>query len=286
MADIIEANTSGSGDPADVARDVVVPVVSSSDVERVLPWATWLAVCTSAPVHLLGAATHGAASIERRTELETAAEHLRRCGLIVDTLVRETTDFVALVGEVAGDRPGSVICVSVHAPEGRGRATPDPLLRHVVERSRGPVLFVGPHVRQFVEPRRLIAALDGGSASRPIVPLVEAWARALGLEIDVVHVAGPHATSGGVGRDIDVAMAEDVALLGLAADLRRHGLTPSTEVLHSRVPAAAIIEHARRDPPAIVVVATHALRTVPTVARGSVAEQVVQWSPVPVVVAT
>ncbi len=252
-------------DPTTVDR-VVVPVDGSVFAERALGLARTLA----APEHwevlrLHVLPLHGAEVRPVRAELEAQAAHPNE----------------AIVEEA--DRPGALLCMASH---GRGRvgglllgSTAEAVLRTV----HAPVLLVGPRyaVRDLDQPlQRVVVALDGSHAAEVVVPTAVAWARWLGLPLELVQVVVPglEASSnapGGPEPGFESGYLRSVA--------RSFGSAVSWDVLHGEDPARAIVDHARRD--ALVVLTTHGRTGLPRLTVGSVAAGVVHHAEGPLLVA-
>jgi nucleotide-binding universal stress UspA family protein len=263
-----------------VPRHVVVPLSAHWDAQRALPAAIWLATRAQAPVSLLTVAFDASSVESRHAELERIGDDLRARGLDVTTRVRRTEEVAAAIVEEARLRPGSVICMPSHGPGRLAELAIGTVTQDVVDHAPGPILFVGPHVETVDPPRRLVAAVDDRAPSLRAVSLVDHWARAFHLEVELVEVLGRRVATQFVPGDV----VESATLQGYAQTLRAHGLEPSWDVLHGRDRSAAIADHVRGRGGSLVVVGTHARHGIPRLAQGSVAMQIVHHSPVPVVV--
>ena len=154
-------------------------------------------------------------------------------------MVRRSDEVAATIVEEARLRPGSVICMPTHGPGRLAELAIGTVTQDVVDHAPGPVVLVGPHVAAIAAPQRLVAAVDDTSTSARAVSLVDRWARAFGLDVELVEVLDPH--TGGRYELGDVL--ESATLQGYATGLRAHGVDPSWEVLHGRDRTAAIVGH-------------------------------------------
>jgi nucleotide-binding universal stress UspA family protein len=150
----------------------------------------------------------------------------------------------------------------------------------VVGHAPGPVLLVGPHVATIAAPRRLVAAVDDGSPSVHAASFAGHWARAFGLDLELVEVLDDRTAPALAGGDT----LESTTLQGYAAQLEGQGVEASWDVLHGRHVRDAILRHLADRPDAWAVVGTNARHGISRLALGSVAMQVVHHSSVPVVV--
>ena len=105
------------------------------------------------------------------------------------------------------------------------------------------------------------------------------------LLVSVIDPSGLWLPTGGYRQRIDQARdARQVAAQGLVDRARREGVSVRTLIWEGD-PAEAIVEAAVAEGVDLIVVGSHQRRGVDRLVMGSVSEQVVRTSPVPVVVA-
>lgn len=126
--------------------------------------------------------------------------------------------------------------------------------------------------------RRILVPTDGSANSERALPYALAVARRTGGEIDLVHVRGPE-EGGGVVTD-PAAIAESLRAMAARAGA---GETAKASVLHGPV-TETILGHARGWGADLVVLTTHGRGPVSRCWIGSVADDLIRSSSVPVLV--
>src|SRR4029079_6048848 len=144
-------------------------------------------------------------------------------------------------------------------------------------------------------PMRILLATDGSTSSAMAATLVENIPWPLGTSIDIVRVVddaipnrieGPWPLGLSVGSDIQAADIQDAedSLVEAAKAFRRLGLTTEHAVLRGR-PADALLDRIDRHRHDVVVVGTRGSSVVTQALVGSVPAELIDRSPVPVLVA-
>jgi nucleotide-binding universal stress UspA family protein len=142
---------------------------------------------------------------------------------------------------------------------------------------------------------RILLATDGSANAAIAAALVGNIPWPLGSSIDVVRVLedpalngveGPWPMALPVASDIQAAAVEEAedALLGVAEPLRERGLNTAHAVLHGR-PAGALLDWIEGHRPDLVVVGTRGSSVLTQALVGSVSAELIDRSPVPVLVA-
>lgn len=142
---------------------------------------------------------------------------------------------------------------------------------------------------------RVLLAIDGSAGSAVAAKLVENIHWPVGSSVEVVQVVrernldvvlGPSLVAFPVPRDIEVTAVHDAesTLRAAVEPLRKLGLTTHHTVLHGR-PAEAILDLIDRRRPDLVVVGTRGNSEIAQAFLGSVSTELVDRSPVPVLVA-
>jgi nucleotide-binding universal stress UspA family protein len=125
--------------------------------------------------------------------------------------------------------------------------------------------------------RQIIVPLDGSATAATALPPARALAKQTGAELTLVRVVPP--SLGLVNRK---AAAADLYLQRIAAELAKGDLGVVTVVPEGEAPVEQIVETVRTRGADLVVMATHGRGGLHRALRGSVAEQVLGNSPVPV----
>jgi nucleotide-binding universal stress UspA family protein len=279
-------------------RHVLVPLDGSEFALRALPTARGLADRLGAAVSTISVA-----------DTQDDAVHLRA---LASAAIRvEVGDDSALV--VVGEEPSDaivqraatlgscVVCLSTH---GRGRlsgALVGSVARSVLQRSSDPIVALGPMAdnpgwtprpRSWPEPlsvRRIVACVDGSTASEQVLPIAAQWAGALEMSMTILTVTDDalppirrsHQESRyGTYSDADGYIEALVERWG-ATTVEVHG-----EVVRDPIgPASGLRFHLDQRPAGLVAVTTHARSGVQRVLLGATAASIVHASVAPCLVA-
>jgi nucleotide-binding universal stress UspA family protein len=264
---------------------VVVPLDGSPLAATAIEPARALAEATGATVRLLAAEP----LTRWREQLHEANDYLEQQAA--------STGLTAVQTLVVGDKAarhailvesqaeGAVVCMATHGRSGMGHAALGSVAEAVLHDSDRPLVLVGPSMTPAPLQLRhgnLIVAVDGSPASDAIIPVVSDWARMLELRPWVVEVVPtPPSTVG----DAPERTAESATVRHIAHRLHDGGPLAQWEVLHDPDTADALLDYANQLPAALIAMATHGRTGLARVALGSVAMQVVNRSPCPVLVA-
>src|SRR5687768_13413702 len=178
-----------------------------------------------------------------------------------------------------------LIVISSHGRGGFARfslgSVTDSLIRHTTV----PVLVVKP-AASYLNPQvmaefcRIVVPLDGSTLSEQILPAVSALAKLADAEITLIHVLSLHDSSVPQRSFRPIAWAEtnlagaQAYLSQIAGDLRRSGITATSEVIIGDRPADEIAAYAARERADLIAIATHGRCGVSRILRGSVADSV------------
>jgi nucleotide-binding universal stress UspA family protein len=150
------------------------------------------------------------------------------------------------------------------------------------------VVVVGPHVVDGLEPiARIVACVDGSTASEWALPAAAAWAATLRVGMSIVTVAEPVPepimSGAATRRRHGPPHAPEGYLRALAAAWVGRGVEVTTAAVYDPVSVAAgLADHLADGPAAMVVVATHGRTGLPRLAHGSVAATIVHQVAAPV----
>jgi nucleotide-binding universal stress UspA family protein len=241
-------------------------------------------------------------AIER--ELESAAEQLRQqirgevtCDVVPGADVGDT-----LLRQVEERRAGFVV-MATRAAGVVERAVRGSVADHLVRESPKPVLLVPPraahlsgHRLQF---RRVLVPFDGSRVALSAMQHLLALPRADELELVFIQVVAPERTGGypmppNAEGDADPgaewthagAVAAEKHLTTLADPLRRQGRLVDIRVIESRHAHDVILEAVRAELVELIAMTTRGAGGLRRAVLGSVAEQVVRGSEVPVLLVT
>jgi nucleotide-binding universal stress UspA family protein len=212
----------------------------------------------------------------------------------VSLMVRSGTNVGRTIARCAREQEVDLIAMSTHGRSGVRRLVLGSVAEEVLRRSTIPVLCY-PHVEPDLTLERkpiqhILLTTDLSHHSlRPFEPVL-ALAKTLGCRVTVLHVVpallavpqgaplAPPLCSADLAEEIDRArehVAEQCAPLGDDVDL-------TTEVITHDEPAEGIVEYAQRNGADLIALSTHGRSGFARLALGSVAEDVLRSSPVPV----
>jgi nucleotide-binding universal stress UspA family protein len=171
--------------PVDL-RHVVVPLDGSPFAERALPVAAWLSAAVGARVHLVevipSSDEEGAENATRYLDSTCRHHHGASWEVMRDDHVGD-----ALAAEAARSG-GRLACLATH---GRGRsATVGSVAVSLIERSRDPLLLVGPAARAVTgSDAPVTVALDRTRHDDTLVRVALGWAARLARRLEIVTIA-------------------------------------------------------------------------------------------------
>ena len=290
-----DRGVAGAAALAELARaNICVVRVVAADYDR-LSMLTGALVATNEEVDSQRA-------IER--ELESAAEQLRQqipgkviCDVVAGADVGET-----LLRQVE-ERHADFVVMATRAAGVVGRAVHGSVADHLVRESPKPVLLVPPraahlsgHRLQF---RRMLVPFDGSRVALSAIQHLLALPHADQLELVFIQVVAPERTGGYVmppsaEADVDPAaewthagaVVAEKRLTMLADPLRSQGRHVHIRVVESRHAHEMILEAVRGELVELIAMTTRGAGGLRRVVLGSVAEQVVRGSEIPVLLVT
>jgi len=190
----------------------------------------------------------------------------------------------ALVALAAESDPPGLLCLSSRGRSAVGEVVFGSVAAQVLRTLHAPLLVTGPafeapHLRW----RRLLVCLDGSDTSASILPVAEAWAGLLDLDVHLLHVGYP--LGDGHHRDFVVPEEERIAtrqITAAAADLEAAGITVHRSVEEHTQVAVRIVERASKGRADLIALATHGRTGLARMVAGSVALEVIRQADVPV----
>ncbi|MEL6890193.1 MAG: universal stress protein [Actinomycetota bacterium] len=257
---------------------LLVPIDESPESWNAAEVAFSLARRTSCPVTLLSIDYDVADRLLIEHRLSGGLHARNATGVEVDIDVRIGGDSVAAIIEsILEEQPGTTVVMSTH---GRGRAAGilGSVADDVLQRTFGPTLLVGPHVKVDDFDGPVLITVDGSERSERAVPLGVAWATALALQPWIVHV-----------RTKDDPLPPDTFDSGYVASVAHQaaelsGHEVEFEELHGRNAASTVADHARRVDAAMIVASSHGRTGLERMSMGSVVANIVRHAEAPVLV--
>lgn len=185
-----------------------------------------------------------------------------------------------VIVELTREHPGTLVCLAAQHRDRVDRIMLGSVSTHIIQNSKGPVLIVGPGFRQepsFSRYRRLVVCLDGSPRAAAAVLTAQRYAEHADLRIDLVHVtdsADDPASQQPMREHLD----------GVEQRLRAAGFSVGTVVLASADPADPIAHLLAQDPATIAVVGSHGRTGLARMLLGSVTMDLIERSPVPLLI--
>lgn len=234
-------------------------------------------------VILLGVMDEVQYSYELREHLDRVCDDLRAGGIDSSIVIREGSPSAEIVA-IARERGVDLIAMSTHGRGGLARAFLGSVTEEVLRRTEVPILVCRPGVRMG-DWKHLVVALDGSAAAERILPEVARFAKAEKASVDLVRVAVPVVTSGGLGEVPVVYSPEDPMpyLRKVAGELMANGVDARPVGLEGRI-GPQILKHVTESDAALVVLTTHGRTGLSRILMGSVAEEIVRHAPCPVMI--
>lgn len=237
---------------------------------------------------------------ERTTAEQALAEVAKGFpeGVRVDCRVVAATDVADGIVAEAAELRASLIALSTHGRTGLRRVVLGSVAENVLRHARAPVLCFPPprgEAPERLAVDHMLVTTDGSEAAlRPFAP-VFALARAFGSRVTVLNVAeeehpivygapplGPPLAA--PLQPQDAAHHREVARKAIEAQCKplAGGMTPTVVVLDHEDPAEAIVRYAADGGADLIALSTHGRTGFRRLVFGSVAEEVLRHSPVPV----
>jgi nucleotide-binding universal stress UspA family protein len=287
-----------------MVNTILVPLDGSPLAERALPHAEALATATGARLALIRAVQHHAflgvdTPAERVTAMAEAEAYLTELadlligrGFIVDTGVVYGGAAAAILAE-AERREATMIAMATHGRGGFGRLRYGSVAEAVLRRTTTPLLLIRAwggerQATPFGIRPRLLVPLDGTTFAEEALPVATRLALALGGELILLHAVSPfeqvfmpEAVLANFPEEEAARGAEAREYLELLVARGATGGCQTTTDVRLDVPALAIEEAARDHAAALVIMATHGRTALGRLALGSVADAILQYSRVP-----
>jgi nucleotide-binding universal stress UspA family protein len=265
-------------------EQLVVPLDGSPFAQRAVAAAVPLAGRAGLGMHLLAVVPTREQVDARRAELAGLTDG--HAGTSAEVVVDH--DVAAAIVAVA-DREHAAVCMASHGA-GRSAAVIGSVASQVLAQHGSPAVIVGPRFADSWTPQGpVLACVDGSTRADAVVEVAVPWARALGEAVTVLTVAEPvlAPTPGGHwhrghGPDADA----DAYVAALAERWSHAGARIDATAVYDPISVTSgLTLHLRNHPASMIVVGTRGRRGVSRLALGSVAAEIIQHVPVPVLTA-
>lgn len=264
-------------------REILVPFNGSDDTIHALEIAAGLATASERNLRILAYSSDADVPIHSPALLDMVATISDRYSLSPQITTIASSRFLKeeLIAE-SMRRPGSVLCLPSQGLGRRalvtGSLTTDVLLDTVA-----PVVLVGPDCEERISSHRgpLVVALDGSDESERIIEVAHEWAQGFGLSVEVITVLDAAATAALAAAVSTGDVQESSYVAHVARDTVLAEDETNFEILHGK-PVEEILREANLRDAAAIAIASHVPVGIDRLLHGSVLDEVVRHSPVPV----
>ena len=273
-------------------KHVLVPLDGSEFALQPMPTARALAERFGAEVHTVSAG--GARDADRLRAQGAAA-----LGVAIGDgrVIVADGDPSEVIVRRADELGGCVVCMSTHGRGRLGGAVVGSVARSVLQRLARPMIALGPMAdnpgwhprpRRWPEPlsvRRIVACVDGSTASEQVLPVAAAWAGALDFVFSILTVSDDVGRLRGKRPD-DVSDDAEGYVDGLVQEWRtKVGDVDGVVVRDPLGPASGLRVHLDERPAGLVALTTHARSGLERALVGAAAADMVRASSAPCLVA-
>ena len=281
---------------------IMVPMDGSELAQGVLPHATLLAKTYGAELVLVSAIDPGTADagqehhanlsqIAERAEAEaqrylgTVAEGLSKQGVTVkeEVIMGRPAEAIATYAEKSGV---DLIAISTHGRSGPARWLFGSVTDRVLHLTSVPMLIIRPgeHPAVGATVNTLIVPVDGSSLAEASLAYARDLAKRLRLRVIVAQAVSLPVMATGEGPVVmstdllnEMEQSAETYVTAVAEQFKADGVTAEARVLQG--PAAAVlVDLAKAEPNAIVILSTHGRSGVGRAVMGSVADRLVRSS--------
>lgn len=263
--------------------EILVPFNGSDETIRALEIGGGLASASSRPLRILAYTSDANVPIHSRALHDMADSIGARYGLSAQITTVPSARFLSdeLVSE-ASRRPGSVLCIPAQGL-GRKALVTGSMALDVLTSAPGPVVLVGPECEEkmFEHDGPLVVALDGSPESEQIVDVVHEWASNFDLKVEIVTVLEPDPLSEIEGPLASNEVLASAYVAHVAQDTALADDEVSHAILHGK-PVKEILGEADVSNASMIAIASHVPQGIDRLLHGSVLDEVVRNSPVPV----
>ena len=260
---------------------ILVPLDGSPQADAALDAIGPLLKMQQPEVILLGVMDEEEFNYKLRTHLEYTCDSLRSECVDASVAIREGKAAPQIL-DFARERGVDLIAMSTHGRGGLARVFVGSVTEEVLRHADAPLLVCRPGAAAG-DWNRILVALDGSEKAEEILPDAVWIARTQKAAVDLVRVAIPVVTSGGVGEFPLVFPSEDPKpyLRAVSGRLLAEGVDARVVGLEGRA-ALEILNHAKENHAGLICMTTHGRSGVARVLLGSIAEEVLRHAPCPV----
>jgi nucleotide-binding universal stress UspA family protein len=181
-----------------------------------------------------------------------------------------------------------LIVMSTHGRTGVSRLSLGSVTDSLIRRTSIPVLVVKPR-ESYLNPqvdrafKKIVVPLDGSILAEQVLPRMLSLAMLEDAEVSLLQVLIPQSYSQKEISDPDLPWWDkdmslaQAYLFRIASRLRRNGLTVTTDIVIGENVANAIADFASRENADLIAIATHGRGGLARMLRGSVADAIMHW---------
>jgi nucleotide-binding universal stress UspA family protein len=263
---------------------LLLPLDGSTKDEWALPIAATFAELTSATVLMIRVIDSPApATRDVEQALTRRVADFATSGQRASFRIAVSDDVAGELLRVADENDAALVVMATRAPGSVDRTIRGSVADRLVRDSRRPIVVAPPgadYMRgKLLHLRRVLVPLDGSQAALEMVELLLSWPRAAELEIVLLRVVQLHP------KQLNATRAQR-ALNVIAEQMRSRGAAVETRVVEADDPSAVIIGAVRQELAEFIAMTTHGAGGLERLVFGSVAQQVVRASEIPVLLMT
>ena len=260
---------------------IVVCLDGSALSERVLGTIEPVVVRVNAELLLVRVVESPEAYDEALAHLRSLRESLEGRGIRTGAHVLVGADPAAEIVDFAANAGATLVAAGTHGRTGLARLALGSVAEQIVRSADRPVLLVNALVPTApLGLERVLLPLDGSEASEKVFPLAQQLAHSFGSELVALAVEDREVLAS------PTTVADEHARTVRAFERARRVLedVPLRTVVRVGFPSEEIVAAVADSRPDLVLMTTHGRTGLARVALGSVAEEVIRRSPVPVLV--
>jgi nucleotide-binding universal stress UspA family protein len=263
---------------------LLLPLDGSAKDEWALPIAATFAELTSATVLMIRVIDNPApATRDVEQALTRRVADFATSGQRASFRIAVSDDVAGELLRVADENDAALVVMATRAPGSVDQAIRGSVADQLVRESRRPIVVAPPgadYMRgKLLHLRRVLVPLDGSRAALEVVELLLSWPRAAELEIVLLRVVEPDP------KHLKATRARR-ALDEIADQVRPRCAVVETRVVEANDPSAVIVGAVRQELAEFIAMTTHGAGGLERLVFGSVAQQVVRASEIPLLLMT
>jgi nucleotide-binding universal stress UspA family protein len=279
-----------------VSRTVVIALDRSDLSARALPFAQQVAQLWRGRLVLVHALVsrdeHAAVPVE--VELRSIVRDLNALGITADAVIRRASPAQA-IADVVREREADLIVMASHQRHGLNRWLRGSITEDVLARTQAPLVMIpGEGAPIFGPRRRILVPLDGSPTGEAALDFLRGRSTNGPIELLLLRVVSQMPVVVGVDATFSVQALSPADLEGELQEAREYAarladsITDSSvvvrhEVIEAAAPVARVIQEAAAHHHAdLIALGTHAKTGVSRMVLGSVSEEILEGSRIPV----